>query len=178
LGLTALAGAVALMLLLSGGNKSLITGEAPKGGRSLQMPGSPREVERILSSWSEHKQMPHAKAQIQRDFAFIPFYVGLLVFVCLALRKKLAQINAPRCRRFAVPAMIAVVLAGAFDVLENFGMLRFIDIFENQGSSTPVLVKLVYASALSKWILLGLCLLAIAALVVCYFASRLRSSSR
>ena len=176
-GITLIVGTLALMLALASGNKSLITGEAPKGGQSLQSSGTTLVAERILWSWDVRDSLEHARKHIKLDFVFIPFYAGLLVYVCLLLRRKLSPTDAPRCRKLALPAAIAAVIAGIFDVVENVNMLGLIGSFQHSQPLAASQVTIVTVSSLTKFLLLLLCLVAIAALDVCRVASRRRSST-
>jgi len=171
LGIALAIGTLVLTLILCGGNQRLITPEAPRGGLSLQFPESPGEARRIITSWQALDELGHAKAHIHLDFLFIPFYSGLMIFACLALRS-------PTCRRFAVPGAIIAAAAGAFDVLEDLGMLSLIDCVENGVTVTPWLTTVVYASAFSKFALLLLTVIAVVALALCRAINRPRSSSR
>jgi len=158
--------------VLNAGNKPLITGEAPSGGLSLEMPAAPLNVDRILWSWYVRKVIDNASEQIGYDFVFIVFYSGLLIFACVRLHQAVKQAGVAGWKKYALLGGAAAALAGVLDVLENFGMLKFIANYTHRMSSPESLVTLVHASALTKFILIGVSLLVIAALDVRLVASR------
>ncbi len=157
-----LAGTVLLMLLLSAGNGPLITGEAPRGGLSLELPASGLDVQLMLWSWDVRDVLEVARHQIQLDFVFIVFYAGLLIYACLRLGQKLARAGGGG-RTVARVGVCAAAAAGLLDAVENIGMLRLIA--AGYGHAPPeALVSMVFGSALAKFVLVGISALAIVAL--------------
>ena len=173
-----LAGTIISMYVLNAGGKLLITGEAPQGGVSLELPASPLAVDRILWSWDVRDTLEHARHQIEHDFVFIFFYSGLLIFACLRLHRRLQDAGVSHWEKYALLGGVAGAAAGLLDVVENFGMLKFIANYGDRLSSSESLVHLVFASALTKFVLVGVSVLAIAALDIRLAVTRPRSSSR
>ena len=178
LGRLLVAGTIISMYVLNAGGKPLITGEAPQGGVSLELPAAPLAVDRILWSWDVRDALMHAKHQIEHDFVFIFFYSSLLIFCCARLNRRLRDAGVSHWKKYALLGGVAGGAAGVLDVVENFGMLKFIANYGDKLSSSESLVQLVFVSALAKFGLIAVSVLAIAALDIRLAVTRPRSSSR
>jgi len=120
----------------------------------------------------------HAKHQIQHDFVFIFFYSSLLIAGAVRLNRRLQDAGVPHWKKYALLGGVAAGAAGLLDVVENFGMLKFIANYGEKLSSPESLVRLVFVSASTKFVLIAISVLAIAALDIRLAATRPRSSSR
>lgn len=178
LGRFLIAGTFISMVVLNFGGKLLISGEAPSAVVSLELPVSPLGVDRILWSWDVRDVLMHAKHQIDNDFVFIFFYSSLLIFACVRLHQRLRDAGVSHWKKYALLGGIAGGVAGVLDVVENFGMLKFIANYGDRLSSSESLVQLVFASALTKFMLILVSLLAIVALDIRYAVTRPLLSSR
>ena len=165
-------GTVALMIALLISNRPLITGEAPRGGESLEFPSSPADAQAKIGSWDERRILPQARAHFRLDYPFIPFYVGLFVLVTICRRDRLPENVAPFWRKLASAAMIAAGVAGVLDLLEDLGMDRLLATFPHIDAGSAALVSGVFWAATLKFLLLFGCLATVAALDVRQVAAK------
>jgi hypothetical protein len=135
----------------------LKTAEAPLGIVSLELAGTPKRVQTILSSWRDRTEK--AKQNIYLDFPFIAAYATALALSLLWARdqaREVAEHLAPK--RFWIwwaelARLLALlqVTAGLLDVFENIGMLCY---FANH--LHPLLVRAVSSAAAVKFAIVGL----------------------
>jgi hypothetical protein len=112
---------------------------------ALQMAHDLNDVDAVLG------EAPSADREVMRtkqyeDFGFIAGYACLY----LALSRLLAR-KYPHARSIAIIAAIAGVGAAAFDVIENFAILRIVDV--KLAATTQTMIDAVHQPAMIKWAL-------------------------
>lgn len=168
----------ALMMQLNTGSMTLRTGEAPKGGMSLQQTGDVDVVRGILGSWEQRKLLDFARGHIQLDSRFfVPAYVLLLVFAAWRLRRQLARAEHPRAWWLALVVFVGMPVAGILDWTENAGMLSEIRLFEAGTPLPDSLTMRVFVCSSIKYGLIVVSLLIIAFLDVIHVSSMPRRST-
>lgn len=154
-----LAGALAvlcivLLILLTGQPPFTNASTPPRGISSpaiaIQVARDATEVDDILSEApSLDRETMRFKQHL--DFALIPVY--LVLFLTLAA---LLAARGEWFRIAAAAAAVCAVAAAAFNVLENFAVLRLLDISLRQ--TTPAAINAIRAPSAAKWALGGLTL--------------------
>jgi len=155
--LVALLATLILAVFLSWAGKELRNDDAPRGGLSLQFAwhddcAKPHCASKIVGSW--HARKGAATVQVLADFPFIVAYAYLLFAFANAAARDAGNRNRPQLARFSKYAALAGLLAGAFDVVENFGLLTMLWLTPQQ--PLPLLTSLV---ASAKFALIGIALL-------------------
>jgi hypothetical protein len=112
---------------------------------ALQMAHDLKDVDAVLG------ESPSADREVMRtkqyeDFGFIGGYACLY----LALSQLLAR-KYPHARMIAAVAAIAGLGAAAFDVIENFAILRIVDV--KLAATTQSMIDAVHHPAMIKWAL-------------------------
>jgi hypothetical protein len=110
---------------------------------ALQMAHDLADVDAVLG------EAPSADREVMRtkqyeDFGFIAGYVCLY----LALSWLLAR-NYPRARAVAIVAATAGVAAATLDVIENFAILRIVDV--KLAATTQSMIDAIHHPAMFKW---------------------------
>ena len=128
---------------------------------SLELARTPDEVNAVLSEWRDAGKLEAAKKNVLLDFPFIVAYVGALLLTLLWSADQVREARRhlwPRafwslCCAILVFLAWAQIAAGLLDVLENIGMLRYLD-----GHVEWTLIQVVWISAAVKFgiVILGL----------------------
>jgi hypothetical protein len=139
-----------LFLSLRFQGKDLIRPYAPAGIVSLELATTATATERTLGGWKNDGLEETARNNILLDFPFIPFYVMLFYTLCGSISVRLSGTAAT----LGVLLAFFSLIAGVFDVLENFLMLSA---YAGLYNSFTALLTAIFASL--KFILLGLSLL-------------------
>jgi len=147
-GIPAVAAALILMTLLWDQGAPLSNRVAPSGIVSLELAWSSHNADRIIKSWSRIHQT--AICQVKLDFPFIVSYALALLFFGLWASGRARQNHSPRLARAAELAAWGGLLAGAFDILEDVGLLLMLN-----GRSTSVLAIGTSLCAVVKFVLIG-----------------------
>lgn len=86
---------------------------------NLEFASNTLKTDAIMKSWNPANginNLEAAKTNTYYDFIFLFFYAGFLFLAC----KKIAELNK---NKFGLRIANGALLAGLFDVVENFGML-------------------------------------------------------
>lgn len=114
---------------------------------ALQMARDLADVDAVLS------EAPSADREVMRtkqyeDFGFIAGYACLYLTLSWLLARAYS-----RTRRVAYALAIAAALSGtaaaALDVIENFAILRIVDV--NLAATTPAMIEAIHRPAMFKW---------------------------
>jgi len=120
---------------------------------ALELAANGAEIDAINRS-EGGKATAFIKQQLSKDFGYIAIYVVFLS--CLALL--LTELSSDWTRYLSVGAVVCAVLAGMFDVIENFRMLKATS--TPAGAATDSLANSIRYPSLAKWALLFIvCLL-------------------
>ena len=117
-----LVGTVVMMFVMSRTGATLKTPLTPLGIVNLEFANSAAKASEIINVWASMSSVDHiraAKVNTSFDFIFLFFYSLLLYFLCKELARSMAGSFGNMGKLLAKGALIA----GAFDVLENAGML-------------------------------------------------------
>jgi hypothetical protein len=147
---------------------ALITGEAPGGARDLQSAETPARAAEILKSWDARKRLGAAVKNIRWDFGFIAAYVALLVYASWRLRSALSG----WWRKASWLALVAAVVAGVCDVVENVGILGLLTAY-SADSAAPLSAQataMIEHMADVKWKSVFVCVVAVIVLDVRRYA--------
>jgi hypothetical protein len=134
---------VALLVILNGKPEFSNASNPPRGIPNpvvaLQMARSVDEVDDVLG------EAPGADREAMRvkqyiDFGFIAAYTGLYVALAEMFRTRLAMV-----------AALCGIAAAIFDVIENFAILRIVDVPLRQ--TTQAMVDAIRHPSLAKWTL-------------------------
>jgi hypothetical protein len=116
------AGAAVFVIMLTAQGKPLRTSAAPHGMLAYEFAWHRARAEQILDSWSSLKDT--AQQQLRLDFGFLLLYPILLSLACAMLAESsLNSMAIVGC--FVSWAMLA---AGPLDAVENFALLRMLDL--------------------------------------------------
>jgi hypothetical protein len=117
-----LAGTVVMMIVMSRTGTTLKTPLTPLGIVNLELANSAAKASETINVWASMRSVDNiraAKVNTSFDFIFLFFYSLLLYFLC----KELAQSMAGSFGYIGKLLAKGALIAGAFDVLENAGML-------------------------------------------------------
>src|ERR1041384_7707317 len=115
----------------------------PSPGVALQVAQSVGDVDDILSDApSPDREVMRFKQRI--DFGFIASYCALFVLLGVLLTRKSGW-----ARAAGIAAMIVAVAAAAFDVLENFAILRILDV--PLLDTTGGMINAIRSASFAKW---------------------------
>lgn len=127
---------------------------------ALQFARSVQDVDDILSDApSLDREVMRIKQYI--DFAFIASYAALFVTLSILLIREPGWLRAT-----GIASLITACATAAFDVLENFAILRILDL--PLRATTPSMVAAIRSSSFAKWTLASVTL----ALLSVYFWRR------
>jgi hypothetical protein len=130
----------------------LQTPKVPYRIMSLQLACDASHANEILNSWGTMAR-PLAFRQTLWDFLFIPAYSYLLFGIAETSARYARGRNRPRLARYAGYAGIAGLLAGGFDIFENFGLLTMLRF--DAADPVPLLTSVC---AVAKFLLIGIAL--------------------
>lgn len=125
---------------------------------AFELPRTAQNARAIRAAWQAKKLEGAAHRAIALDWFFIPMYVVLLACAgVLAARaaEALGGLEAGAAETVAAALVIAAVVAGVLDVLENLGMKRLLGEEVEHGVALATTVV-----SAAKWLLLGTVLLA------------------
>lgn len=122
------------------------------GGIAKALAQSPEHAQELIARWKSDGHDLAARAFVWLDFPFIAVYVSFLVVWALRLQRSNA---APGARRLATTAAatlaaIAAVAGGAFDVVEDTGMLRAFGLVDAGDAITPVTTQWIAVGTQGK----------------------------
>lgn len=115
-----------------------------KAGLAMQLVGTADGLRQVLGP-SSSTYRPLLRRSIQKDFIYIISYV--MLFISLGLVLFLSETRAAKW--LGVIAAVSILAAAVFDLIENFGMLRTIQL--NPGEITGPMAVHIRQAALLKW---------------------------
>jgi len=139
-----LALACVVMIVMLNGNPRFSNASRPPRGIAdptvaLQMARNVNEVDAIVSEApGPDREAMRIKQYI--DFGFIASYAGLYLALALLFRSAAA-----------ITAALCGIAAGVFDVIENFAILRILDVRLRQ--TTQAMIDAIRHAGLTKWTL-------------------------
>jgi Flp pilus assembly protein TadB len=147
-------GVIALIVTLLAGaflfcqGRELKTTEAPSRIVSLELAGTKAEADSIIASWEKSDKRWVAINQVLVDFIFIAGYACLLLYMGLASSRRAAAHGLSALVPIAWWAGWTGLVAGAFDCLENVGLLAML-----LGKPTGLLAVITCIFATLKFVL-------------------------
>jgi hypothetical protein len=111
---------------------------------ALELPANGAEIDAVNRS-EDGKSTDFIKTQLSKDFGYIVVYV--VFFACLALL--LTELVSDWSKYLSLSAVVCAVIAGVFDVIENFGMLKAVS--TPAGTATDSLANSIRYPSLAKW---------------------------
>ncbi len=123
--------AIAFLICLAPKAAGNLTVRGVSGGiASFELAGTAQRVETIIRLWRSAQRLQNARPALYWDFAFIASYVATFGLGCvLATRWLLTEADARAAAtlsQMGTTFIVLVVLAAAFDVLENISLLRIL----------------------------------------------------
>ena len=128
-------------------NASITPSSMPSPMIGLQFARSVQQVDNILGE-APSPDREAARIKLYQGFAFIPSYVGLCIFICLALGKSNLML-----RKRAASGIFAIISAGTQDVLENLRTLRLVNL--KLVDTETSLLDLIRLTAVTKWLMVA-----------------------
>lgn len=113
-------------MLLGHIGQPLKTGEAPRGIVSFELAFTATRSEAIVRSWNKVRKV--AKNSLLLDFVFIPLYSTTLALFCIMAAHSFQRNNWSGLSTVAVVIAWYQWVAGLLDMLENFALLRLLNI--------------------------------------------------
>ncbi|GMR09343.1 MAG: hypothetical protein BMS9Abin28_0161 [Anaerolineae bacterium] len=155
---------IGLMVSLAGLNGPLRTEAAPAGIVSYELAGDVATANEILESWGATGRA-YAGISLGLDFLFLFTYAIAIGLACVLLADRLTT-RATFLSALGIWLAWGMVAAGAFDFVENYGLIRVLICAEK--SWWPVIARW---SAIFKFILIGI---GLSYLVVGFISLQLR----
>jgi hypothetical protein len=146
--------------------RNLVSLEAPWGIVSYEFAGTVDASQVILDSW-DHRTKILAGFNLGLDYLFLILYPATIAFVVLWLVELLALGTIPR--KLANIIAGSLVIAGILDALENSALL-----FMLVNSAKSPYSQIAYASAIGKFFLIGIGLIAVIVLLIDFIVKQLR----
>jgi hypothetical protein len=120
---------------------------------ALELAGNGSEIDAI-NRFEDGRATQFIKKQLSKDFGYIAIYV--VFFSCLALL--LTEVASDWSKYLSLSAVVCAVMAGVFDVIEDFRMLKATS--TPAGAATDSLANSIRYPSLAKWgLLFVFCLL-------------------
>ena len=134
--------------------KSLSTKETPNGILAIEFAKNTAEVNKLLKAWATplptgETNIEVAQKQTSFDYLYLIFYSGFLF-----LLNKYISKNAPSQNKWLMFAAIAGLLAGVFDIIENYHFMASLS-----GHATDTIAQITSYSAKLKFTLIGFSIL-------------------
>ena len=123
---------------------------------AFEFAGSVEKATAIVQEWSTSGIVSNAYLSIYLDFVFLVLY-SLTIY--LALRWAL-EFSSSRVKTITNFLLIVLWVAPAMDCIENFALLSVLS------TPTPTAIKLAFAAATLKFIIVGLSLLYLLAFLI------------
>jgi hypothetical protein len=118
----------------------------------LELPLTTNRATTLIESWRASEQLDAMRRWVMADFPWIVAYsASIAIAGSLAGRAAAAGLDSPDAETVGAAFTYAGFVAGALDVLENFGMLAML----GGHLSQPVPLFTTVVSAL-KWLLIGI----------------------
>jgi hypothetical protein len=157
--------AFGLLITLQALNAPLSTNAAPSGIISYELAGDVATAEEILDSWGPAGRV-YAGLSLGLDYLFLFTYAIAIGLVCVLTADRL-RARAAFLSTLGFWLAWGMIAAGAFDFVENYGLIRMLI-----GEGKPWWPTIAYWCAVIKFILVGL---GLAYLVVGFIVELIRS---
>jgi hypothetical protein len=141
--------AIGLMITLQALNAPLRTDEAPSGIISYELAGDVATAEEILYSWGSEERV-YAGISLGLDYLFLFTYAIAIGLACVLLADRLS-VRAAFLSTLGIWLAWGMVAAGAFDFVENYGLIRMLI-----GEGKAWWPVIAYWCAVIKFILVGI----------------------
>ena len=135
--------AIVLLISLMAIDVPLRTDAAPMGIVSYEFAGDVATINEILDSWGPSGRI-YAGISLGLDYLFLFTYAITIGLGCVLLADRLGG----RWAAIGILAAWGMVAAGVFDIVENYGLIRFLI-----GEGKPWWPTIVFWSAVLKYIL-------------------------
>lgn len=135
--------AIVLLISLMALDVPLRTDAAPMGIVSYEFAGDEATINGILESWGPAGRV-FAGISLGLDYLFLFTYAIAIGLGCVLLAYRLGG----RAASLGILAAWGMVAAGVFDIIENYGLIRFLI-----GEGRPWWPSIVFWSAVLKYVL-------------------------
>lgn len=137
-----------LLVVLQVINAPLRSAPAPSGIVAYELAGTPAATQAILASWNPAARVA-AGVSLGLDYLFMAAYASSIGLACVLTSQRFAARSWRR--RLGVALAWGLLLAAAFDALENYALIRLL-----LGSASASLPAVARLAALIKFALIGL----------------------
>jgi hypothetical protein len=141
--------AIGLLITLQALNDPLSTDAAPSGIISYELAGDVATAEEILDSWGSEERV-YAGISLGLDYLFLFTYAIAIGLACVLLADRLS-VRAAFLSTLGIWLAWGMVAAGAFDFVENYGLIRLLI-----GEGKPWWPTIVFWCAVLKFALIGI----------------------
>ena len=141
--------AIGLLITLQALNAPLSTDAAPSGIISYELAGDVATAEEILESWGPEGRI-YAGISLGLDYLFLFTYAIAIGLACVLLADRLST-RAAFLSTLGIWLAWGMIAAGAFDFVENYGLIRMLI-----GEGKPWWPTIVYWCAIFKFVLIGI----------------------